>query len=120
MKLWLSKAVAKGKKVNTIFRRQEECCVESHFSLVCHGLHQGQVWGENLVPVRIVGHRDVLPMDAVGSLNGFVKAGLGVHPSDLGQELGLSELLRPSCSGIHDYLPLGSPCHQGSRLPAQQ
>lgn len=63
------------------------------------------------MPVRLGRHRDVLPMDAVGSLNGIVKAGLGVRLPVLGQELGLSRLLRPPFPGIHNYLFLVSPRH---------
>lgn len=37
--------------------------------------------GADLVPVRLVGHRDVLPLGAAGSLNGFVKAARGSLPS---------------------------------------
>ena len=63
------------------------------------------------MPVRIAGHRDVLPAGAVRSLNGLVRAGLGVRPSAPGQEVGLGGLLRPPCSGICDYLLLVPPRH---------
>lgn len=72
------------------------------------------------MPVRLAGHRDVLPTDAVGSLNGFVEAGLGVRPPAPGQEVGLGRLLRPPCSGFRDYLLLVSLCYRGTRLTAQQ
>lgn len=62
------------------------------------------------MPVRLVGHRDVLPLGAAGSLNGFVKAARGSSPA-LGQEVALGRLVRPPCSGICDYLVSLPPRH---------
>lgn len=68
IKMWLSNAIQLlGEKANTIFRGQDVWKVINPPFFV-----MGYIKGENLVPVRVVGHGDMAPMDAVWCLKGLL------------------------------------------------
>lgn len=71
IKMWLSNAMQLlGEKANTIFRGQDVWKVINPPFLSWDTSRPGL--GENLVPVRVVGHGDVARMDAVGCLKGLL------------------------------------------------